>query len=180
MKNVIKSCFLLLLFVSLVSCGTQRYSSSRIESVLAVTAKGDTVQVPLEKIIREYGYGGYQGWNFNWNNNWYPYQAFPYYLYRDYRFWQVPIIRYSPIIRNNGTRNEINAYPFRSQRQPQGRSNGGRSWSGQVVPTQPIRPRVTPPSQPGQVRGRSQSPRVQQPVPRSTPSRPGGRRPIQQ
>lgn len=180
MKNLIKICFFAILFLTLGSCSMYKYNSSRVTSVLAVTAEGDTVQVPISDIASKLN--TYQDWNFRWNNAWYPYQTFPYHFYRDYRLWYPQIYYTVPRSRVyiNRRRNEINANPIRGNKPPQGRSNGGRSWSREVVPSQPTRPRITPPSQPGQIRRGSQPPRVQQPGPGRQPSRQGSRRPIQQ
>ena len=48
----------------------------------------------------------------------------------------------------------------RSYGRPEGNSNGGRSWSREVVPPQPVKSRFTAPSQPRQVYRGSGSPSV--------------------
>ena len=191
MKNLIKICFSALFFLSLVSCGTYKFqsNSNRIESVLAVTTAGDTIQVPINKIVNEYYTGRYNGWQFRWYDNWFNYYSFPYYFYRDYNGWNRSPIYYStpsrpqiqlPLGRprvkvkgrrgsNNIERNDqINRPNFRTPRPTEGGNNGRRGRSREVIPSQPTRPKVTPPSQPGQIRRGSTTPRVQQPVPRSS------------
>ena len=196
MKSLIKICYSAFFFLSLVSCSSLqlRYNtlntaaqydalySRQPKSVLAITEAGDTVQVSIKDITRKYSYGEYFKWQFNWNNQWYPYSTFPYYFYRNNYSWYRPYLGYSPswwrhnwsntppiyysvpsIPRvkgrrgsNNIRRNEINANPIRGNKPPQSRSNGRRSWSREVVPSQPTRPRISTPSQPRQIRRGSQ------------------------
>ena len=60
-------------------------------------------------------------------------------------------------------------YP-RSPRQTQTRSDGRRSRNRQIVPAQPTRSRITPPSQPRQIRRGSGQPSIQQTQPRNSSS----------
>ena len=63
-----KLCILALIFVSLVSCGTYTHSGYRVKSILAVTEKGDTIQVPYSTLERNfrYDYNFYNDWRFNY------------------------------------------------------------------------------------------------------------------
>lgn len=82
----------LIVFLSffLISCGNYQFSSYHVESVLAVTSKGDTVQVPISKLNKQYNYGIYSDWRFyngyNWNYGWDPYR----WRYYNYRWWSYP------------------------------------------------------------------------------------------
>ena len=190
--NVVrKSLLLAFIFVSLVSCGTYMVPRYEIESVLAVTKQGDTIQVPLSEFKRQYNNDTYNNWQFNYGNSWlywndwylrYP-SYYSWYYYRPYSWTSYrPRIEqeFRPRITiNRGRRNDqINRPYFRSQEQTEGSRDGGRGRIRQNPPTQPVGPRVTTPSQPRQVRGGSPTPSVQQPQPRVTPSRSGGRRPV--
>lgn len=64
----ILSKILIILSFFLVSCGSYQTSSYRVKSVLAVTEKGDTIQVPIREFERQ-KYDTYT--RFNWNNQWY-------------------------------------------------------------------------------------------------------------
>ena len=190
--NVVrKSLLLAFIFVSLVSCGTYMVPRYEIESVLAVTKQGDTIQVPLSEFKRQYNNDIYNNWQFNYGNSWlywndwyhrYP-SYYSWYYYRPYSWTSYrPRIEqeFRPRITiNRGRSNDQIIRPyFRSQEQTEGSRDGGRGRSRQVVPTQPVGPGVTTPSQPRQVRGGSPAPGVQQPKPRITPSGSGGRRPV--
>lgn len=202
MKNIIKTCFFALIFLSLGGCGTYQIATQprvKVEKLLAINSAGDTVQVSIDRVLREYSYGSYQNWSFNWNNQWYPNQAFPYYFYSNpYRWYgstiynrpyigpsvTVPLNRPRTIIKgrrgsNNLERNDqFNRPNFRSERPAEGNSNGRRSSSREVISPRQTQPRITPNSQPRQIRRGSQPPSVQQPIKSSSPSRQGGRRPI--
>ena len=78
-------------------------------------------------------------------------------------------------VRINIGRNENNRINLRRPQQTQTRYNGGRSWNREVIPSQPTRPRFSTPSQPGQIRGGSRSPSIQQTQPRGGSSKQGGR-----
>jgi hypothetical protein len=52
----------------LTSCGSFTHTSYRVESVLAITEKGDTIAVPLREFERQ-KYDTYT--RFNYNNRWY-------------------------------------------------------------------------------------------------------------
>jgi hypothetical protein len=76
------------LFVLLLtSCGSFTHTSYRVESVLAITEKGDTIAVPLREFERQ-KYDTYT--RFNYNNNWY---------WNNWRYdfnwrWQQPFFAY--------------------------------------------------------------------------------------
>ena len=61
----------LLLLLLITSCGTYQHSSSQIESLLAVTRKGDTISVPYSQIVQQQRYErNYRfNWNYGFNNN---------------------------------------------------------------------------------------------------------------
>ena len=161
-----------------------------VKSILAVTEVGDTVAVPYRQFVKyrdtefvryrynnswhwnnwryndpaflyQYNSWNYYGqWNYNWNNNFHQPRTRPVNRPKSKpRF--IPTPRPRPRQPRIIT-NETNTPNTRSPRQTQTRSNGGRSRNRQIVPTQPIRPRVTPPSQPRQVRRGSGQSSVQQ------------------
>ena len=71
----------------LTSCGSFTHTSYRVESVLAITEKGDTIAVPLREFERQ-KYDTYT--RFNWNNQWY---------WNNWRYdfnwrWQQPFFAY--------------------------------------------------------------------------------------
>jgi len=195
--NVVRKSLLIgFIFVSLVSCRSYVGVDNRPETVLAVTSAGDTVQVPISQFRSNYYDNYYSNWQFYYGNNWWYwndiYLRYPRYSYfynrvyvPYYRVYTRPLVPIRPRVqvnssnvRVNRNRYEVNANPIRSQRQTQSSGDGGRGRSRQVVPAQPVRPRVTTPSQPRQVRGGSTAPGVQQPKPRVSTSGPGGRKPI--
>ena len=81
---------ILSVIVLLSSCKIYTYPPQpEIKSVLAVTSKGDTIQVSTDYLQREFNQnpGNYSNWRFNWNNSWYfGYGWFnyydPYWMYR--------------------------------------------------------------------------------------------------
>ena len=81
---------------------------------------------------------------------------------------------------NIGRRNEnqINRPNIRTPRPTQGGNNGGFSRGRQVVPSQSTRPRISRPSQPGQIRGGSRPSGVQQSGGRSSSGGSRGGKPI--
>src|SRR6056300_262532 len=190
-----KLCILALFFVSLSSCSTYTIARYEVENILAVTKDGDTVQVPLSHIRNNYGYNYYNDWQFYYGTNWYSWNhlnfRYPYYsgFYRNFRYYSNPIYYYrSPIYYNRhketkyrqkikvrGSRYETNNNYPRSTQPTQTRSDGRRSRSGEVLSSQSTRPRVSTPSQPRQIRGGSQQPRIQQTQPRSRSSQQGSR-----
>ena len=170
MRNIWLLAFI---FVSLSSCGTYRYNGYTTNKVNVVP----------------------------YDNSWYFYNAWwnvqPLYLrpagwpWNSYYYTRPlsrPQVRREVLPRTRrrnqetvrGRRNEINPNYLRSQKQTQGGDNGRRGRSGQVNPTQQTRPSVSSPRQPGQVRGGSRTPGVQQSQPRSSSGRSGGGRPIKQ
>ena len=136
------------LFVLLfVSCGSFTHTSYRVESVLAITEKGDTIAVPLREFERQ-KYDTYT--RFNYNNNWY---------WNNWRYdfnwrWQQPFFAYpNQFWWGNNLRhtNPSRGYraPNRPQVKPKARSRvatprGSRS---NYTPRQPQRiQRNTPPT----------------------------------
>jgi len=144
------------LFVLLLtSCGSFTHTSYRVESVLAITEKGDTIAVPLREFERQ-KYDTYT--RFNYNNNWY---------WNNWRYdfnwrWQQPFFAYpNQFWWGNNLRytNPSRGYraPSRPQVKPKNRPR-----------TRPQRPRVATP------RGSRQNytPRTPQRIQRNTtPSR---------
>ena len=92
----------LVLFLSLFIVGCVSYypSSYRVESVLAVTSKGDTIQMPLSQIRKQYSYDTYSNWQFYYENNWWRWNNWPYRYYSPYYNWN----RYTYVPRSNYTR----------------------------------------------------------------------------
>src|SRR6056300_93724 len=183
-----KLCILALFFVSLSSCSTYQVARYEVENVLAVTKSGDTIQVPLSELKRQYNYDTFSDYRFNYGGNWYlwsdwrfRYPTFNYWYYDWYR----PYYRYTrrsmvkpqtrQVARIKGRRNETNTTNPRSAQQTQTRSNGRRSRSREVIPSQSARPRISTPSQPRQIRRGSQQPRIQQTQPRGRSSQQGSR-----
>lgn len=183
-------CSIGILFVSLVSCGTYQYSSNgkQVKSVLAITEAGDTVNVPYRDFVRErYSFYPRYQWNNNWYwNNWmYDRWRYPEFYWRwddwIYDINTVIVPRSTPVrpkvkprprqprIRDDQT---IRTNP-RSTQQTQGRRNGRRSRSRQVVPSQSTRPRIPTPNQPRQIRRGPKQQSIQQAVGRNVN---GGRR----
>lgn len=64
---------------------------------------------------------------------------------------------------------------IRGYGRPESSGNGGRSWSREIVPVKPVKPRFTAPSQSGQIRRGSGSSSIQQAGTSSSSSRPGSR-----
>jgi len=89
------------LFVLLLtSCGSFTHTSYRVESVLAITEKGDTIAVPLREFERQ-KYDTYT--RFNYNNNWYwnnwrydfNWRWQPYWYGQPNQFWWYNDLRYT-------------------------------------------------------------------------------------
>lgn len=56
----------------LSSCSSYTIARYEVESVLAVTKQGDTIQVPVSELRKQYNYNTYSDWQFYYgNNNWY-------------------------------------------------------------------------------------------------------------
>jgi len=90
---------ILLLLITLNSCGVYnletRYRQPKIQSVLAVTSEGDTIQVSTDYLTREFRYNSpqYNNWRFYWDNSWYWGNGW-YNLYDPY--WRLRVYRYNP------------------------------------------------------------------------------------
>src|SRR5210317_643451 len=190
------------IFLSLYSCGTYTLSTNKgyeVKSILAITQAGDTISVPYRDFVRD-RYDYYP--RYQWNNNWYWNNWFDNSPWGGYNWWwnsnpywngtpyisvprvrpkvqprpRVPRLREPrPRTRVNGRRNETNTTNPRGTQQTQTRSNGRRSWSREVIPSQPARSRISTPSQPRQIRRGSQQPRIQQTQPRGRSSQQGSR-----
>lgn len=138
--------------------------------------------------------------NFNYGygwNNFYPYNLYRpnSWYYRDW-YYQPPIYNYSlelpnvnkPRVYVNGRRgsnnsetnnriilkpnnnDQINRSNTRIYLRPEGGNNGRRSWSGENIPAKPVKPIITPPSQPRQIHRGSGSSGVQQSISRGSSS----------
>ena len=115
------------LFVLLLtSCGSFTHTSYRVESVLAVTSKGDTIQMPLSQIRRQYDYNTYSNWQFYYGNNWWFWNTWPYRYSTPYYNWN----RFTYVPRRPATR---------PQTQPQRRPQRAR-----VATPRGSRPNYTP------------------------------------
>jgi hypothetical protein len=97
MKNLL----LIFLCVLVSSCVSYtRLQGNRVTHVLAITQTGDTVQVPMNQLRREFEPNYYNNWQFYWGNNWYWGNIwYPYYFspYR-YDYWNNPRWRRNIII----------------------------------------------------------------------------------
>lgn len=194
-----------LFLLSLYSCGSYTLQTNKgyeIKSILAITKAGDTISVPYSDFVNDrnnnyvrYNYNAgfyWNNWNYpydwRWNNYWWNNNRR--YWNNSYRSYNVPVkprVYPKPVPRvnpkpeepririNQGRRNETYTTNPRETQQTQTRSDGGRSRNRQIVPTQPTRPRITPPSQPRQIRGGSGQPRIQQTQPRGGSSQQGSR-----
>ena len=69
-----------------ISCISYYPSSYKVESVLAVTSKGDTIQMPLSQLRREYNYDTFNNWQFYYGNNWWLWNDWRY-RYPSYNLW---------------------------------------------------------------------------------------------
>ena len=193
-----KSCIFVLILLSLYSCGSYTLQTNKgyeIKSILAITKAGDTISVPYKDFINDRNNNNNVRFNYNnglyWNNWNYPYNWGwnSYWWNNNHRYWNNGYRRYNvpikpkvypkpkpatPRIRiNQGRRNEtINTNP-RETRPTQTGSNGRRGGDRQVVPTRPTRPRISPPSQPRQIRRGSGQPRIQQTQPRGSSGQQG-------
>ena len=102
---------LLWIFIILFSSCVSYYPASyRVESVLAVTSKGDTIQMPLSQIKKQYDYNTYSNWQFYYGNNWWLWNNWPYRYSTPYYNWN----RFSYVPRRPATRPQI-----QPQRRPQ-------------------------------------------------------------
>ena len=168
--------YFLILFglILLTSCGSYRIQQRgpEITHVLAVTSKGDTIQVSTDYLQREFrtNPGTYSNWRFQWDNSWYyGYGWFNYYnpYFYNPRFYypQRPIIIQRPKVvtpQPRTWRYRTNIDQRRSGSSPQpsrGRSNvQPRQNTPRVQPQQPRPTRQTVPSrsnnqQPPRTRG---------------------------
>ena len=147
-------------FILFISCGSFTHTSYQIESVLAVNKQGDTIQVPLSQLRRQYNYNTYSDWQFYYgNNNWYLWSdwrlRYPSYnlwyndWYRPYnrtfRYYNQPKTRYIPRREVPQTRPQT-----RPQRSRVATPRGSRSEYTPRTPqriqrnTTPTRTRTTP------------------------------------
>ena len=117
---------IVLLALSIMSCGSFTHTSYRVESVLAVTSKGDTIQMPLSQIRRQYDYNTYSNWQFYYGNNWWLWNNWPYRYSTPYYNWN----RFTYVPRRPATR---------PQAQPQRRPQRAR-----VATPRGSRPNYTP------------------------------------
>lgn len=90
MKGVLITLIVCCLLSSCVSY--KQYSKEPdIVSVLAVTSKGDTIQLSTDYLRKEFesNSGNYSNWRFNWQNNWY--YGYGWYNYYDpYWIYRIP------------------------------------------------------------------------------------------
>ena len=198
-----KKCWIYaIILLSLYSCGSYTLQTNKgynVESILAITEAGDTISVPYSKFVND-RYDNYMRFNFNdawyWNSwnynyNWrfnYGSWNYPYYWGWNNRFNYFsapsrPVVKPKTRVRVNGPRgrinqprlNENNSNNIRITPPTQTGSNGRRSWNREIVPNQPTRPGFITPSQPRQIRGGSQQPRIQQTQPRGSSRQQGSR-----
>ena len=71
----------------LTSCGSFTHTSYHVESVLAVTKAGDTIQVPISQLQKQYNSNTYSDWQFYYGNNlWYNWYDWRF-RYPSYNLW---------------------------------------------------------------------------------------------
>ena len=163
---------MLMVGMLLTSCNTQRnLKSNNVTHVLSINEKGDTIQVPMSELRREfrneYQPNQYNNWQFYWGSNWYwgnvwyPYYFIPHqYSYR-YHYWDNWYWRRNPVIINQPRQST----PLRPIQPPRG-------YTPRVTPTTPrgYTP-STPPQQRTPQQQRTNPPRVTPTQPRVTPNR---------
>jgi len=76
---------IVLLALSLMGCGSFTHTPYQIESVLAVNKQGDTIQVPLSQLRKQYNYNTYSDWQFYYGNN----------LWYNWNYWRLRYPTYS-------------------------------------------------------------------------------------
>jgi len=195
MKKLI---LILTIGILLLSCNTQRnLQSNDITHVLAINERGDTIEVSMRELRREfrneYRPNQYDNWQFIWGSNWYwgnvwyPYYFIPHqYSYR-YHYWDNWYWRNNPVI-INPPRQSAPPRPIQPPRTnlPRVTPTTPRRYTPSTPPRQitPQQPRTTP-TQPrtpirevNPSRGNSNGSPVirQQPARSSTPTRGGVRK----
>lgn len=108
--KVLNKILIILLSIFAAGCVSYYPASYRVESVLAVTSKGDTIQMPLSQIRKQYDYTTYSNWQFYYGNNWWLWNNWPYRYSTPYYNWN----RFNYVPRRPATRPQT-----QPQRQPQ-------------------------------------------------------------
>lgn len=137
----------------LSSCKIYTYPPQpEIRTLLAVTSKGDTIQVSTDYLRREFQSNPYtySNWKFNWENNWY--YGYGWYNYYDpYWIYRIRPNYYNPKIKTPVYRQPKTYLPpppprQQSPRTPQVQPNRGRSNQQPKSPqyNRPARTQTTP------------------------------------
>jgi hypothetical protein len=182
-KTMKKLILTLMVGILLTSCNTQRnLKSNEVTHILAINERGDTVQVPMSELRREfrneYQPNQYNNWQFYWGSNWYwgnvwyPYYFIPHqYSYR-YHYWDNWYWRRNPVIINQPRRVQPPrpAQPPRQVQTPRREVAPPRTNPTRVTPVQPRRyTPSTPPQQITPQQQRTNPPRVTPTQPKVTP-----------
>lgn len=135
------------LFILLItSCGSFQYTPYRVENILAVTSKGDTIQMPISHLKRYYNFNTFADWQFYYgNNNWYywsdwrlRYPTYNMWYYDWYRpYWYQIRPRVQPKTRNVSRHEIPQNRPRQTERSRVITPRGSRSNYNQ--PRQPLR-----------------------------------------
>jgi hypothetical protein len=131
MKNIL----LIFLIVLVSSCTSYtRLQGNRVTHVLAITQTGDTVQVPMNQLRREFEPTYYNNWQFYWGNNWYWGNVWYPYYFSPYRhgYWNDWYWRRQPVM----------VYPTPNRVAPPRREHiPSRTTPRRVTPVTPSTPR---------------------------------------
>ena len=134
MKSWKKFAFVVVLTALIISCGSYRQAPEDTIKVLAVTSKGDTIQLDVNSLRPRV----YQT----------IYHSYPYY----YNYWRPSPFYYGSNYYYQGT---ISAPNYRPSNSNSTQSSSGANTSSPVISTPPSRPITKPPNNTNQNKGRS-------------------------
>jgi hypothetical protein len=136
MKSWKNFAFVVVLTALIISCGSYRQAPKDTIKVLAVTSKGDTIQLDVNSLRPRV----YQT----------IYHSYPYY----YNYWRPSPFYYGNNYYYQGTISAPNYRPSNSN-STQSSSGSGANTSSPVISTPPSRPITKPPNNTNQNKGRS-------------------------
>ena len=134
MKSWKNFAFAVVLTALIISCGSYRQAPEDTIKVLAVTSKGDTIQLDVNSLRPRV----YQT----------IYHSYPYY----YNYWRPSPFYYGSNYYYQGT---ISAPNYRPSNSNSTQSSSGANTSSPVISTPPSRPITKPPNNTNQNKGRS-------------------------
>jgi len=134
MKSWKNFAFVVVLAALIISCGSYRQAPKDTIKVLAVTSKGDTIQLDVNSLRPRV----YQT----------IYHSYPYY----YNYWRPSPFYYGSNYYYQGT---ISAPNYRPSNSNSTQSSSGANTSSPVISTPPSRPITKPPNNTNQNKGRS-------------------------